>query len=265
MPSNDHVPWRTVAFPVEHGGWGFLFEPILLGMLLAPTAAGLGLSVMIVASFLLRHPVKLFWRHRRRLAESPRGRAAWKISLVYALFALGGLALAVAAAGPTPLLPLLVMAPLVLVYLFYDSTKQARRLLPELAGPLGLAAIAPAVAVAAGWSWLSASALWIILTARTIPSIFYVRARLRLERGKPTRAAPVIINHVIFTAVVALLAWRGLAPSLAVVAVGVLFARAALGLSPLRRSAKATRIGFSELGYGLFYVAMTVVGFWVEW
>jgi hypothetical protein len=234
-------------------------------MLLAPTAAGFGLSVMVAAAFLLRHPIKLFWRHRRRLGESPRGRAAWKMSLVYALFALGGLVLAVASAGPVPLLPLVVMAPLILVYLFYDSTKQARRLLPELAGPLGLAATAPAVAIAAGWSWLSASALWIILMARTIPSISYVRTRLRLERGKPTRAAPVIINHLIFTAAVALLAGRGLAPYLSVVALGVLFTRAALGLSPLRRPVKATRIGFSEVGYGLLYVAMTVVGFWVEW
>lgn len=33
------VKLRTVALPAEHGGWGFLFEPIVLGLLLAPTGA----------------------------------------------------------------------------------------------------------------------------------------------------------------------------------------------------------------------------------
>ena len=32
--------WRTVVTPTEHGGWGLTLEPALLGLLIAPSAAG---------------------------------------------------------------------------------------------------------------------------------------------------------------------------------------------------------------------------------
>lgn len=32
------VPPRPIALPVEHGAWGFLFEPLAAGLILAPAA-----------------------------------------------------------------------------------------------------------------------------------------------------------------------------------------------------------------------------------
>ena len=32
--------WRSVAVPTEHGGWGLTFEPVLLGLIVAPSWAG---------------------------------------------------------------------------------------------------------------------------------------------------------------------------------------------------------------------------------
>ncbi|HDL49896.1 MAG TPA: prenyltransferase, partial [Actinobacteria bacterium] len=34
------VRLRSVAMPTEHGGWGFTLEPIILGLLVAPSPAG---------------------------------------------------------------------------------------------------------------------------------------------------------------------------------------------------------------------------------
>ena len=45
---------RSVALPTEHGGWGFLAEPILPGLLVAPSWAGLLLSLAALAVFLDR-------------------------------------------------------------------------------------------------------------------------------------------------------------------------------------------------------------------
>ncbi|MCB0162365.1 MAG: YwiC-like family protein, partial [Caldilineaceae bacterium] len=58
--------WRSIALPTEHGGWGFLLEPLLLGRLVAPSAAGLLLLVATVAAFLLRQPLKIVLVDRRR-------------------------------------------------------------------------------------------------------------------------------------------------------------------------------------------------------
>ncbi len=103
--------------------------------------------------------------------------------------------------------------------------------------------------------------LWLVLMARAIPSIVYVRARLRLERGAATSRAPVHVAHLVALAAGLGLYVAGLAPALMAVGLGVLAGRAAVGLSAWRRPAKAKQIGFGELGYGVGYVALVVIGF----
>ncbi len=87
--------------------------------------------------------------------------------------------------------------------------------------------------------------------ARAIPSIVYVRARLRLERGAATSRAPVHVAHLVALAAGLGLYVAGLAPALMAVGLGVLAGR----------PAKAKQIGFGELGYGVGYVALVVIGF----
>src|SRR3954465_13030737 len=50
---------RPLAIPNEHGGWGFLFEPIVLAGLAAPSLGGALVAIAAVAAFLARHPLKL--------------------------------------------------------------------------------------------------------------------------------------------------------------------------------------------------------------
>jgi hypothetical protein len=60
--------WRAIALPDEHGGWGLTAEPVLLGLLVAPSWAGAALAVAAFLAFLVRTPLKLVlvdrWRHR---------------------------------------------------------------------------------------------------------------------------------------------------------------------------------------------------------
>jgi hypothetical protein len=260
MSPSPPVRLRTIAFPIEHGGWGFLAEPVFLGILLAPSWAGLAIGIATTAAFLIRHPAKLYWRNRHRLDLSPRFRIARSFALLYGAVAVAGLATAMALCGPRPLLPFLVLSPLLLVYAAYDAGNQARRLLPELAAPMGLAGSATAIALAGGWEWAAAWALWLILQARVAPSILYVRARLRLERGNEIDRRPSTVAHLAAIAVGAGMWLADLAPLLTAVALLVLLARAVRGLSPSRRPARAKEVGFSELGFGLGYVLLTVLG-----
>ena len=255
---------KRIALPSEHGGWGFLFEPILLSMCVAPSIAGAFYSLAICAGFLMRHPLKLFLRNRDRPAVARRTRVAAMVALAYGSVALLGLALAVRAAGWKPILPFVILSPLSAIFWFYDTRNRARTLLPELVGPLALAATAPSVALAGGWGWASAAALWVLLMARAIPSIFYVRARLRLERSKVVRYSAVFWSHLAFACVVATLVWRAVAPLMALAALGILTGRTIVGLSPWRRLKRPQHIGIIEIVFGVVYIALNVIGFAVD-
>ena len=60
------VRLKAVALPAEHGGWGMLGEPILLGLLVMPSWAGTGVGLIALGAFLARHPSKLAIADRRR-------------------------------------------------------------------------------------------------------------------------------------------------------------------------------------------------------
>lgn len=241
---------RAVALPAEHGGWGFLLEPLVLGLLVAPSTAGASLSLGIFGLYLLRHPLKLALADRRRGRRFARTAAAERFALAYAAIGLAGLGGAAALAGPLALLPLALAAPMALILLGFDAANRARDLLPELAAPAALAASAASIALAGGWALPSALALWAILAARAIPSVLYVRARLRLEYGRPAAIGPALLAQVGGLVAVILLCLGGLAPWLAAAALIMLLARAALGLSRWRRSVPAKVIGFREMAYG---------------
>jgi len=252
---------RTIALPVEHGGWGLTLEPVALGMLVAPTLVGLFLSVATVGAFLARHPFKIVAGDRRRGRRFPRTPVAERYAACYAAVAAAGLLFAVTAAdGYVFLLPLLLAAPLAAVQLFYDARGDSRSLWPELAGATALAGVATSVALAGGWSSAPAYGLWAVLIARAVPAILYVRVRLNRLHGKRASGAPVIAVHVAAFAAVAVLAWVKVVPVLAAAALAVLLLRAAHGLAEGDPVVTAKRIGIREIVFGALTVALVVAG-----
>src|SRR5262245_56668038 len=115
------VAWKSVALPNEHGGWGMLAEPLLVGLVLAPSGAGACLLGASVAAFLARHPLKLALSDRHRGTRHPRTVAAERVAAAYAAVAMACAAGAFALAGPRPFLPLLAVAPLALVQVWFDA------------------------------------------------------------------------------------------------------------------------------------------------
>lgn len=256
----SQVRWKAVALPPEHGGWGFLLEPIALGLLVAPSWAGFFLGVAALGAFLMQHPLKLAYTDRKRGRRYARTAAAERVLVVYAALAIIGFLAAVALGGLKPLLPLALASPLALVQVVSLLRNRGRELPRELAGAATLAGVAAAIALAGGAARLTALGLWAVLVARDIPAILYVRERLRLEKGKPAATGAVVAAHVAALVVIALLAWAGVTPWLAVLALTILLARAAYGVSPWRRAARPQTIGFLELGLGLLTVLLTALG-----
>lgn len=48
---------RALALPAEHGGWGFVLEPVVLGLLVCPSRPGGALALAATATFLAHHPL----------------------------------------------------------------------------------------------------------------------------------------------------------------------------------------------------------------
>ncbi|GAB4436129.1 MAG: YwiC-like family protein [Anaerolineae bacterium] len=256
------VNLKNIALPASHGGWGFLLEPVLLGLWLAPSLAGLWLSVAAMGAFLAQQPLKLALTDRRKQRRYPRTLWAERIALLYLGITVMAFGLSLrGAASMLWLLPAALAIPPALVQLYFDAQNRGRELVPELFGAGALGAIAAVVALAGGRPLWPAMALWGIVLARTVGSIIYVRARLRLERSAPFTTGPVWLTHGAAIVAVAAMALAAVAPWLSVLAMVVLLARAVVGLSGWRRAVKPKIVGFQEMGYGFLTVALTVIGF----
>lgn len=254
--SPNRVRLKTIALPVEHGGWGLSLEPVVLGLLVAPSFSGLFLAIATMGAFLARHPLKLLMADRRRGRRFARTPIAERFVLLYTMLAALDLLAAIkTTASYEFLLPLLLAAPFALIQVGYDAMSRSRALLPELAGSTAMAAIASSIAFAAGWPRPIAFALWAVLAARVVPTILYVRARLKMLHGQQAAPATALIIHTLALTVVLAFAWAKLTSALSVVALIILLARALYGFAGDDRAASAKQIGICELGFG----AMTVV------
>jgi len=259
--SPSSVPWKAVALPVEHGGWGLLIEPIVLGLVLAPSAAGVGIGGAAIAAFLARHPLRLVLMDRRKGARYPRTTLAERFVLLYAAVALALVALAVPLAR-APFWPALALGvPPALLALAGDLRGGSRDALPEAAGGVALGASVSAIALAGGAAAGPAFGAWALLALRGVTAILYVRARLRLDRALPAGISLTLASHVGAIAAAALLAAAGWGPWLAVLALALLLLRAAHGLSSRRPQLRPQALGFREMGWGLATLLLIAVGY----
>ena len=254
--------WRAVAVPREHGGWGLTLEPVLLGLLVAWSWAGLAVGLAAFGGFLVRTPIKVAavdarrgqWRGRSRLAMQI---AAAELAAIAAL-----VTVATITAGFEWWTPVAIAAPLVAVELWYDVRSRSRRLVPELCGAVGVAAASAAVVLAGGGGHRLAFGVWLVLTARSIASIPFVRAQImRARRGSTeTRSSDLaqLAGVLVAAGAVALepSTWLG-----AVLVTAIVFAQVWWS----RRDPPAVKvIGFRQMGLGLAVVAATATGVWMS-
>lgn len=256
----EPVRLRPIALPVEHGGWAFLGAPVLLGLLVAPSAAGAWLGLAALGAFLTRQPLKLAIGDRRRGRRYPRTVVAERFVLLYGAVAMLAFGAAWLTTAHPFWAPLLLAAPLAALQFRLDVLKQSRALLAELGGAVAISAAAAAIAQAGGWALGPALALWLLLALQAVPAILYVGARLRLARGEPARRRPTYAAHLVALAVVAGLAWLGAAPWLATGAFAILALRAALGLRPAALRTPTPLVGVQEIGFSLLTVAAIALG-----
>lgn len=254
----ERSPLRAVTVPTEHGGWGLTLEPVLLGLAVAPSVAGALLGLAAVLAFLVRTPTRVVlvdrWRgrHLRRTALARRVAGA-EIGVLAALLA--GAALL---APGRFWWPALAIAPLVAIELWFDMRSRSRRLAPELAGAVGISAVAAMIALAGDADASVAVGLWAVLSARAIAAVPFVRGQVAHLHGRRADARVIVAAQGVALAVAALAVVadrRLLAGAVAVAAIVAL-----QGATARRPVPRATVLGIRQMILGVVVVAVTAVG-----
>ncbi len=258
----DHptpASWRRVALPTEHGGWGLTAEPVMLGLLVAFSWAGLAIGAAALLVFLARTPLKLVAVDHRRGRRLERDRLARRIAIVEISLVVALGVFAVSSVGTRWLVPVAVALPLVAVELSYDVRSRSRRLIPELCGAIGVSATAAAIIVADGGRVRLAVAAWLVLAGRVIASIPFVRVQIqRFRRGQIALGQADALQGVA-VAVAAAAVVADTSVVLGACAVGILAAAQAIAM---RRTPvpPAVRIGTVQTLAGAGVVVATALG-----
>ena len=244
--------------PTEHGGWGLTSEPGLLGLLVAPSLAGGFIAMAAMVAFVARTPVRIVLVDGRRHRRLARTQLAARVAAVE-LVVLAGLILgAFLFTDHRFWVPGVVAAPLLAIELWYDMRSRSRRLIPELAGAVAIASVAAMVALAGGASNAIAAGLWLLLVARAVSSIPFVRARIQTVRGNAAPKGVLVAADgvALAAAVVAVLLDR----TLAVGAVAVVIIVAAQRVFARGPVPAPKLIGLRQMALGFGLVVLTALG-----
>lgn len=255
---DERPGWRAVGLPSEHGGWGLTLEPVLLGLLAAWSIAGAALGVAAFLAFLVRTPAKLVAVDVRRRRWLGRSQLALRIATVEAALLLAAIAVATALSGWGWLVPVLVASPLVAVEVWFEVRSRGRRLVPELCGAVAVASVSASIVIAAGAGGRLAAGVWLVLTARVVGAIPFVRVQIfRLRRGAGAVWHSDVAQLVaVAVAVVAVVVDRRLAAGATVVAALAVVQSVWVRRAPM----PAKRIGVRQMLIGLVLVVVSAVG-----
>lgn len=248
---------RSVFLPREHGSWSLAFEPLALGLLIAPSSAGAALAVAAIAGFFARRPLKSGFG----AALSPAMRGARRALAILSVAAFAAVSLAAVTAGSiAPLWPLLLAAPFGAMFVEFDRHGDGRAAAAELAGSAAFAFVPAALGTLAGMPPGAALGLAALALSRSIPAILTVRTALRLRRGQPARPWIAILAAGVATGGLAMLVRGSVVSPAAVAASAFLFARSIWIVGPLRPEWSAMAIGKFEAALGVLWVAAAAMG-----
>lgn len=250
-----------IVLPSEHGGWSLVLEPVVLGLLVAYSLIGLLLGLSFLFLFLLRHPLRLVIADIKKKRLFIRTYTAGIVSAIYFIISTFFFITAIIQTNIIVVYPILFAVPFFMIYVIIDIFIQKRALLSELSGPLALGSIAPSIAMANDWLLFPALGLWAIIIFRLIPSIFYIRVRLDLEKGKQIDKLPTLVLHILSIIIALLLIQMKMIPFIVITAYIILLIRAYIGLSNFRKPTPTQKIGFMEITYGGFTILLAATGY----
>ncbi|MBK8303632.1 MAG: YwiC-like family protein [Chloracidobacterium sp.] len=253
------VRMQQVALPTEHGGWAFLFEPLVAGLAIAFSTGAPWIACLTIGAFLTPATEG---SARRPLWNAKQGACEPGLS-IFALLRCdifdGACWYALVGRRPVATAVFGVL-PLAVFQIYIDASRQSRKLIPR-----------------ADWSGRD---VCLDRSNRTIGQYAVGKCRRPLGNlcGKVNCLYPVCsratssgkgkhysrmfptLAHIAALFMTAALAYNGLSPILTIFAMLLLLYRSVSGLSPNRTKMRAMQIGIWEVIYGSLMVLSLVIG-----
>lgn len=248
---------RDVVMPKEHGSWSLAFEPIALGLLIAPSAGGAWLAVALSAGFFARRPLRLSAHEPQ---ENRRAMAALAL-IICALTGLVSITAAVFFAGIAWLPWLAPVAIAAAIFAHFDRKGAGREEAAEIAGSAAFALVPAALAILGGLAPWQALAVALLSLGRSVPSVLCVRSFLRAKKTGVCRNALALTAAGLAVATAAVLHAQHLIPFFGFAFMVALALRAFALLSIFRLPLRARTLGMSEALLGILFV----VGVAIAW
>jgi len=234
---------RDVAIPPDHGGWGLTLEPVVLGLLVASSAAGFALGAAALAAFMFRTPFRIVASDLRRGRILPRTRLSLGVAAVYGTSLAAAVLAAIVAADHPFWLPLVTAVPFWALQVSYDIRNRSRR---------------RAIALAGGLSMKLSLGLWLVVSLRSIASVVLVRAQLRRARQQPYGEKGVHLVDLAVAAAAVTAAAFGVIPWLGALAISLLTPFAWWSL--WRPAVRAVIVGTQQTVLGAVVAILTAIG-----
>lgn len=252
---------RKLVLPREHGAWGMLLEPMLVGCLVLPTWVGGGACLAIFLTFLARRPVVVGWFLASSVNDPQQRRKARWIGIVLLSFATAGLAVVLwkSAGGMEVVVVLAAAVILGATNFMLDRRRQGRSLTAELTGAWAMTLIGPIVVLVGGGELMVATSIGALLAFRQTAAILYVRHRLRAAYGKPTPHGTAVICICLGLIVsvpligVCAIGWIGVG------AVAMILLRALAVQWVGNRPVAPKRVGLTELLIGVSFALLVAI------
>ena len=246
---------KDVVMPKEHGSWSLAFEPIALGLLIAPSGGGGWLALALSAGFFARRPLRLSAHER----QANRRAVAVTALMICALIALLSMTAAVWVGGTAWLGWLAPVAIAAVVFAHFDRKGAGREEAAEIAGSAAFALVPGAIAILGGLTPWQALGVALLSLSRSVPSVLCVRSFLRAKKTGVRQNALALATACVAVASAAVLYARDLVPFFGLAFMLVLALRAFALLSIFRLPLRARTLGMTEAVLGVAFVAVIAI------
>ncbi len=246
-----------IAFPQEHGSWGFFLEPLALGLIVAYSYEGLLVALGSFFIFLAHQPVRIFFDGKT--AQSDKSKS-FAVLLVYLGVAALSLWKAIVMVNLSSMLPFFVAIALMSGFLLVELKTRKENFIARLIPPLAVDLIAVTIVNAGGWDIPKSVAFYWVLLGRSVTTSFYIHEKLKKLRKQKFDAGYIFASHAVILIALTFTAWSGLTPYLAMVSVVVLLIRSAIGLKTEKKT-NVRKIGLWEFAHGIIFVAINAIGY----
>ncbi len=255
---NSKINIRQIALPTEHGSWGFVLEPLILSLLVAYSFPGLILGFCTFFMFLSHQPLKNILKRKK---QSSYNKASFIVLGIYSLFIVSLFAIVFFQVSIDTLIPFGAAVVIMMIYITSLYLKKNRELISELSAPISISLITLSIVLFAEWRLINVLVFFFILLARSIPTTFYVHAKLLMIKKKPAKKLTSILQGILFTLILLLFSILGYSPYLAVFASLLLLIRAYWGLYVSKEKVKVKVFGIWEFIYGGLFVLIVAAGY----